>query len=178
MKKLLYRLWSGFLTIFGNIRIFKWPMWVVYDPTYFKVTGEYAERIQEIIKPGDVLLRGYDQFLDSYFINGDYSHAGVYVGKGQVVHAVSPHVCKTHLLDFISCDRIAICRPVKYSRAGVKAAKQFFEQKVPYDFNFKSKDVNALYCFELAAECYPKLQIEIFNISKFFGLVRKHVYLS
>lgn len=178
MKKLLYRLWSRFLTIFGNIRVFKWPLWIVYDPTCFKVTGEYAQKIQEIIQPGDVILRGYDQFLDSYFINGDYSHAGIYIGNGQVIHAVSPNVSKIHILDFIACDRIAVCRPVKYSRKAIKRAKDFLNSKVPYDFGFKSKDINALYCFELAAECYRELDIPLFNISKFLGLIKKTVYLS
>lgn len=40
MKEVLYSFWSKFLTWFGDIKVFKFPMWIVYDPTFFGVTGE------------------------------------------------------------------------------------------------------------------------------------------
>lgn len=40
MKKLIRKIWVRFLEIFGNIKIFKYPMFVVYDPDYFKMNGE------------------------------------------------------------------------------------------------------------------------------------------
>lgn len=40
MKKLIRKIWVGFLEIFGNIKIFKYPMFIVYDPEYFKMNGE------------------------------------------------------------------------------------------------------------------------------------------
>jgi len=40
MKKFLYKLWAKFITAFGNIKVFKFPMFVVYDPTFFLMTGE------------------------------------------------------------------------------------------------------------------------------------------
>lgn len=32
MMKSLYKLWSKFLTVFGDIKFFKWPLFFVYDP--------------------------------------------------------------------------------------------------------------------------------------------------
>lgn len=32
MKKFLYKAWSKFLTAFGDVKVFSWPMWLVYDP--------------------------------------------------------------------------------------------------------------------------------------------------
>ena len=40
MKKLIRKIWIKFLEIFGNIKIFKYPMFVVYGPDYFKMNGE------------------------------------------------------------------------------------------------------------------------------------------
>lgn len=40
MKKLIRKIWVRFLEIFGNIKIFKYPMFVVYDQEYFKMTGD------------------------------------------------------------------------------------------------------------------------------------------
>lgn len=40
MKKLIRKIWVRFLEIFGNIKIFKYPMFAVYDPDYFKMTGD------------------------------------------------------------------------------------------------------------------------------------------
>jgi len=45
-------------------------------------------------------------------VHGKYSHAGIYVGENEVVHAISPTVTKCNVLDFLRCDRIAILRPV------------------------------------------------------------------
>ena len=43
IKKLgstIYHLWSRFLDIFGNIKIYKWPMFIIYDDDYFRMTGD------------------------------------------------------------------------------------------------------------------------------------------
>lgn len=178
MKQLFHKIWSKFLTFFGDIRIFKWPFWIVYDPYFFRMAGSKTERLLAILRPGDVVLRGYDSYLDSKFIDGDYSHAGVFVGKGRIIHAVAPNVEETTVIDFAQCDRIAVCRPSEKRLEAIAKAREFLDKKVPYDFWFKSKDVNALYCFELAAQCYSGLDVKTFTVKKFFGLVKKNVYLA
>ncbi len=92
------------------------------------------------IKPGDILLRGYDNYLDGKFIGGSFSHAAFYygecdeadrdkagaahkdaahrktgqekfkVGKQMVVHSIAEGVLMEYLLTFCRCDRVAILR--------------------------------------------------------------------
>lgn len=33
MGRSAYKLWSKFLGIVGDIKIYKWPMFIIYDPT-------------------------------------------------------------------------------------------------------------------------------------------------
>ena len=77
----------------------------------------------------------------------------------------------------MQCDRICILRPAKYKQAAIKQAKKFLKDNTPYDFSF-SRGTSALYCFELCAECYPKLDVKRIEVKKFFGLVKKRVYLA
>lgn len=83
MSKFFYKAWSKFLTMFGDIKVFKYPFWICYDPDFFDMTGDQIIELMEVVKPGDVLLRGYDGYLDSKFIQSKrcYSHAGIYIGS-------------------------------------------------------------------------------------------------
>ena len=166
------------MTWFGNIKVFKWPLFIVYDPTSFKVTGEQILEILEILEPGDVILRKFDSYADSKFIPGDYSHGAVYVGDNKIIHAVAEGVSEIDAVSFCMCDRICILRPRAGVRNAIAKAKKFAKDKVPYDFAYK-RNSSALYCFELCAECYPKLDIKPRDVKKLFGLLRKkNVYLA
>ncbi len=178
MKRLLYILQSKFLTVFGNIKVFKWPLFIVYDPTSFKVTGEQILEILKALQPGDVILRKFESYADSKFIPGDYSHGAVYIGGNKIVHAVAEGVSEIDVISFCMCDKICILRPKSGVRNAIAKAKKFAKDRVPYDFAYK-RNSSALYCFELCAECYPKLDIKTRDVKKLFGLLRKkNVYLA
>lgn len=180
MKKFLYKMWSKFLTVFGEIKIFKFPMFIVYDPNYFKIGGKQVLDILKCIKPGDIILRGYDYYLDGKFVPDplSFSHGAIYIGDGKIIHAVAEGVSETDIIEFTRCDRIAILRPKKYQRSAIKKAKQYLKNNVPYDFGFK-EGVSSLYCFELCGLCYKKLDIPKMTVKKFFGLVkRNNTYLA
>ena len=68
MKKLIYKCWSKFLNFFGDIKVFSYPFWLVYDPDDFQVSGKKVLDIIKTLKPGDVILRGYNKYLDGKFI--------------------------------------------------------------------------------------------------------------
>lgn len=91
---------------------------------------------------------------------------------------MSPNVEKINVVDFIECDRIAVCRPRTGVDTALTIAEDFLEKRIPYDFGFNTKDMNALYCFELGARCYPDADIKTFHVKKFFGLFSKDVYLA
>lgn len=180
MKKFIYKYWSKFLTAFGNVKIFKYPFWLVYDPDLYEITGEKTIQIFRTLKPGDIVFRGYNNYLDGKFVPSKtgWSHGGIYVGEDQMIHAVAQGVSQINVIDFVRCDRIAILRPRKHSKSAIKKAKQFLKDQVPYDFGFK-RNTSSLYCFELCGECYEKLNIERYTVKKFFGLMkRKGVYLA
>lgn len=172
---------TKFLTIFGDIKVFSHPMFIVYDPSYYKMTGEKIRNAEKLLKPGDVICRGYDNYLDSYFIAMSspdlFSHAGVYVGNNTVIHAMSPHVRKDDVIDFMLCDRIAIYRPKRGVKRAIKKAWKFYDDVVPYDFDFKIGN-SSLYCFELAAKCYDFLNIPTFKASHLFGLIKRVVFFA
>lgn len=180
MKKFFYKLWSKFLTAFGEIKIFKFPMFVVFDPNYFKVGGKQILDILKIIQPGDIILRGYDSYLDGKFIPDPlgYSHGAIYIGNGKIIHAVAEGVSETDIIEFTRCDRIAIFRPRKYKRNAISTAKKFLKDNIPYDFGFR-EDVSSLYCFELCGLCYGKLEIPRQTVKALFGLIKKeNVFLA
>ena len=179
MKKLWYKLQSKFLTAFGNIKVFRFPFFFVYDPDSFAVTGKDIFNALDILQPGDILLRGYRHYLDGYFIPGDYSHGAIYIGDNTIIHAVAEGVSEINAIDFMECDRVCILRPAKCQKKAIQIAKKFAKDKIPYDFGFK-RGTSSLYCFELAAECYPTLQIDKKKAKVFGGLLRKKepVYLA
>ena len=60
----------------------------------------------------------------------------------------------------------------------VKKARAFLDSSIPYDFSFEH-GASSLYCFELAALCYDKLDIPTFNVKKLFGLInKKDIYVA
>lgn len=164
--KFLYKIKSAFLTFFGDIKVYPFPMFIVYCPDSFRVKGADTRDAGQIIQPGDLILRKYRHYLDGFFIPGEYSHTGIYIGDGKVVHAVAEGVTEIDLIDFLRCDGFVILRP----RYGVKEAIQILHGLTgkPYDFNFCS-DNESYYCHELAATAYWPLDIPMLRPS-FFGL--------
>lgn len=76
------------------------------------MTADKIRRVLSLVKPGDVLLRRYDGYVDNAFIDGKYSHAGIYVGNDMIIHAINPIVSEIDVIDFCRCDNICILRPV------------------------------------------------------------------
>jgi len=121
-----------FLTIFGDIKVFPFPMFCIYDPGSYRVKGEDIRRLISTVKPGDILVRGFTNYLDGYFIPGYFSHAGLFVGPVEekdrelvhrphgkkifrtgdqmVVHALAEGVLMEDLIQFCRCDYMAVLR--------------------------------------------------------------------
>ena len=153
-------------------------MFIVYDPTTFKMTGPQIIQVLKTLQPGDIILRKFDSYADSKFIPGEYSHGAIYVGDHTIIHAIAEGVQEIDVIDFCMCDKICILRPKDRTVDAIAKARKFLEEDTPYDFAYK-RGSSALYCFELCAECYPDLQIKTHDVKQMFGLLRKkNVYLA
>lgn len=132
------RLRDRLLTLLGDVKVFRWPLWIVYDPGSYRVKGRDARALIELARPGDVLVRGFDAYLDGRFIPGYFTHAALYLGPTSeadlplvreparrrfrsgaqmVVHAIAEGVLMEDLLDFSRCDRLAVLRFPELIRA-------------------------------------------------------------
>lgn len=150
---------THFLKIFGDIKVFKWPMFILYDPGSYKVKGEDMREVIEKIQPGDMLVRGYDSYLDGFFIPGTFSHVGLYLGKvteddrknitslagkknfrsgsQMVIHSMAEGLFMEDILNFCRCDRMAIVR----FPSQIKALSKLSEKEVNYaEFTDKEKN--------------------------------------
>lgn len=75
----------------GTLKYFTAPLSLIEDPGSYKIRGnEIRELIDSVLQPGDILLRGFDGYLDGELIRmtggnqglGAYfSHAALYLGE-------------------------------------------------------------------------------------------------
>lgn len=154
------RFYNGFLKVFGDIKVFKWPMFLIYDPGSYLVKGHDMREVLDMVQPGDILLRGYNNYLDGYFIPGYFSHVGFYVGqvkvedvekvsipKGKhlfcsgeqmVVHAMAEGVFVQDILDFCRADRMLIVRFPEE----LKSTEKLNQDQVPFEsFTDQERDL-------------------------------------
>lgn len=95
---------SGFLAWFGTLKLFatRHPgamvglglpsAYLVENPRGYRISGRDLRQVLALLQPGDILLRGFDGYVDGVFIRrasrcsdtgyrpGWYTHAALYVG--------------------------------------------------------------------------------------------------
>lgn len=95
---------SGFLAWFGTLKLFRTlqpgamvglglpSAYLVENPRGYRMDGRKLRQVLSLLEPGDILLRGYDGYVDGAFIRrasrcsdtgyqpGWYTHAALYVG--------------------------------------------------------------------------------------------------
>ena len=126
-------LYDQFVTMIGDVKLFRFPFWILYDPGSYRVKGPECRKISNLLEPGDILLRRYDGYLDSHFIPGIFTHAAIYLGNVdesdrtsvpdqsdlsrcfeagpcQVAHSTAEGVHLEDILTFCRCDDIAVVR--------------------------------------------------------------------
>jgi Permuted papain-like amidase enzyme, YaeF/YiiX, C92 family len=162
MKSVIYKLKKILLTVFGDIKIFKWPFFLIYQPTSFRIKGSETRCIIATLAPGDVVMRAYDNYLDGYFIPKGIcgcSHSGLYIGEGIVVHSIAEGSQRIDIMDFCRADTLIILRPDCQPTWAIEHANKCADASIPYDFDFKPGS-GKYYCHEFTASCYPHLEIK------------------
>lgn len=92
-----YKLKEAFLRFLGDLKLFQgqprffiFPNFLLtlpfgstllYDSRSYRIKGDDMRIAMQDIQPGDILVRGFDDYVDGTFIPGFFSHAGLYLGK-------------------------------------------------------------------------------------------------
>jgi len=119
-------------TVFSDIKVFKWPLFISYHPQTFAIKGHHTREILKLIKPGDILVRSFKNYLNGHFMPGTFQQAGFYLsevtdehlrkiaqiehptdfhtGRQMVIHTVGDQVVLSDLIDFCRCDGLAVMR--------------------------------------------------------------------
>lgn len=172
---------NGFLKFFGDVKVFPFPLFLLYDPGSYRVKGDDIRRLIHSIEPGDIMVRGYKNYLDGYFIPGYFSHAGLYLGevkdvnlhlseKGKefyregeqmVIHAMAEGVFMEDVINFCRCDFLLVLRRNKRIEPDLNIEeenKPVFVSALSslgggYDFKFDFSDYHNMSCTEFVFYC-------------------------
>lgn len=145
-KSFLYRWLASFLTWFGDIRIELEPP---------STRARHFRKLLKLVEPGDVLCRKYDCYLDSFFIEGKYTHSGILTHKDKIIHSIAEGVEKIDVLDFVlDTEGFVLLRPKYENEHNVINSVKFAENNIgkPYDFLFDKNENESFYCHELTAK--------------------------
>lgn len=174
MTKFRYKIQKTLFRFIGDIRwhgLFH-PLWFTINASTFRLKGKHYRSIESVIKPGDILLRRFEGYLDRFLIPGFWNHSGIYIGKidgkdHKVVHATSDGVIVEDLIDFARTDHLVVLRaPARMKENAIKRAKRAIGKD--YDFAFEFGNSLRFSCTELISHCYSSQRRKI-NGKKRFG---------
>ncbi len=169
-KNLVYKIQSKFFRFVGDIKWAGWkrPFWFTINAQHYLLKGHHYREVEKIIKPGDILIRRFEGYVDKWFIPGYWNHAGIYIGDKKVVHAISEGVIEQDLIDFMRTDHMIILRlrnqlvelqlqhgQENPTQNAINLAKELVGRE--YDFSFDFADTNKFSCTEVVAYCYADL---------------------
>lgn len=140
---LLFRLWRRALTWLGDLQC-------AFSPP--RIKAAHLWQLLALVQPGDVILRRYTWYLDSYLIPGTYSHSMIVVDPHTVMHATSEGVRKEDIIDAVKdCDGFCLMRP-RYEEGNATLAVGYAEgmEGQLYDWLFDATDMGYFYCHELS----------------------------
>lgn len=159
------------LSAIFNTKYSKYPMFLQYVDCTHRVDGKDYFNARKVLEPGDIILRGHDNYLSGFIVPGKYSHSGIYGGDDVVIHStVENGVHESNLVDFMRCDRFMALRPTVCKPQILDAAKKYIGKK--YDHELEDND-DEYYCHEFVAAVLNGCGFEIkkTHASTLFGLV-------
>lgn len=155
VKSLLRVFKEKAIDFFGNVRFYKGGL-VIFGETSLELKGPDWRDILDLVKPGDILLNAHNHYVSSFFIKGDFGHAGLYVGDNQMIDVVTAGIHKSDILTFLRADGAAVIRIKDQTKVdlAIKRAHEQLVKGVEYDYDFDEQDTNQFYCTEFTDFCY------------------------
>ena len=176
--KLFNNMYKKIVGIFGDIKYFPYPLFLLYDPTDYLITAEDYNQFLSNLQKGDIVLRTYDHYLDGSIIPGFYSHSALYIDDGDLIHSCGhTGVSKISPFEFAKCDGLAIVRP-KVGYAAINRACKYVLNQLgkQYDYWFNYDNEETYCCTELIYWAYENiLSTKPIMLKKFFGLAKQEV---
>jgi hypothetical protein len=128
--------------------------------------AEIAERIRELIRPGDVFVTRKDSAVTNYFLPGYWPHAALYIGDDQVIESLKDGVRQRTLDSPFGNDAVTVLRPTLddalidrvIDRARLHVGK-------PYDFDFDFTRSDRIVCTEVVYRSYEGIGGTRFQLS-------------
>ena len=153
---MLYKIKSAITGWFGDVKVYKYPFFILTGHTAYKIKGEKQREILNTIEPGDVLLRRYDHYLSGLMIPGYFTHSALYVGDDQIIHVIGSGICREDILTFMRCDNINVLRAKDAAtiQAAIKNAWTQLGKDVGYDYDFDANSPELFYCTEFVDFCF------------------------
>lgn len=160
MTKFRYKIQKALFRFIGDL---KWhglfhPFWFTINAKTFRLKGKHYRKVEQLIQPGDIILRRFEGYVDKWLIPGWFNHAGIYIDKvedkdHQVIHAISDGVVVDDLIDFVRTDHLIVLRaPEDYRERAIRCAKDAIGKD--YDFAFDFNNSLRFSCTELIYSCY------------------------
>ncbi len=164
---MLYKIKKFIIKWFGDILIYKYPIFIIFGHTAYKMKGEDVRDVLNVIKPGDIVLRRYNNYLSGLLIPGYFTHASIYVGDDKIVHMLANGVTQEDILTFCRCDNIAIihCNSEQISNIAIDKANEVLAKGAQYDYNFDFADEERFSCTEIINHIYEDPKFERKNPS-------------
>lgn len=142
------------INFFGNIRVYKGGF-VLFGQSKYKLKGPDWREILDIIQPGDIIGVAHHNYVSSWFIKGDFSHVGLYVGDNTVIHVRAEGILKEDILTFLRADDAFVVRPADRAvvDTAIQKAYEQLNKGAKYDFDFDALCDEEFYCSEFTDYC-------------------------
>ncbi|MBT3464228.1 hypothetical protein HN789_05475 [archaeon] len=117
------------------------------------------KKIKKILRKGDIMILGDLKTILSYFVDGSVTHAGIWAGKGKMIHAIGTGVQFMKIKDiFAEYDTLAILRIspfIKKKRYIIYKALQYAKKQLgkPYNFELNTTKGN-FFCSQLVNDSF------------------------
>jgi hypothetical protein len=77
-----------------------------------KIKAEHIRRVLQVIKPGDIILRGYNHYVDKFLFKNEYTYSGICVDENNIIYSDEKGKTQVDIMDFIKdCDRFMLLKP-------------------------------------------------------------------